>query len=362
MTAAARPDRSYSASRRPGAHGRVSVHEVGSSQVGSPEIIDPRRIPIPFVLVLAGVIAAMGLALWGFTDTLVSARRIELPRLAVPSVAELTIDEARSELEQAGFTVTVLYQPNEDRPKGEVLGQRPLAGYKADQGDLVTILASDGPLGWTVPSIVGQLLNDALVSFAGAPTRIEVVDAFHETVPVGEVMATAPGTGSRVGPDGVVRITVSAGPAPRTVPEVLNLPFELALVEIGRAGLMVGDITKAHRPELAPNSVAELGTAPGSQVPRDTPIDVVIAVPEDLRKVPYLTGLQRSSAEEVLRSVGLSAQVVTAPVAAGDATIGRVTAQGTAPQADVPAGTAITITVAVSTAPAVAPTPTPPAD
>lgn len=359
MTAPARPT---GASRRPRAGGGVTVREVGSSQVGAPEVVDPRRVPIPFVLVLAGVLAAMALALWGFTDTLVSARRIELPRLAVPSVAELTIEEARAELEQAGFTVTVLYQPNENRPKGEVLGQRPLAGYKADQGDLVTILASDGPLGWTVPSIVGQQLTDALVSFAGAPTRIEPVDAFDETIPVGEVMSTSPGAGSRVGPDGVVRVTVSAGPAPRTVPEVLNQPLELALVELGRAGLMVGDITRAHRPELAPNSVAELGTPPGTQVPRDTPIDIVIAVPQDLRKVPYLTGLQRGSAEEVLRSAGLSAQVVTVTVPAGDATVGRVTAQGTAPQAEVPAGTAIAITVAVASAPVAPEAPTPPAD
>ncbi|NLA34562.1 MAG: PASTA domain-containing protein [Actinobacteria bacterium] len=333
---------------------------MGGSQVGPPEVIDPRRIPIPFVLVLAGVIAAMGLALWGFTDTLVAGRRIELPRVAVPSVSDLTIDEARAELERSGFTVTVLYQPNEDKPKGAVLGQRPLAGYKADQGDLMTILASDGPLGWTVPSIAGQQLNDALVSLAAAPTRFEIIDTFDEEIPVGEVMYTLPGAGARIGPEGVVKIAVSAGPAPRTVPEVLNQPLEVALVEIGRAGLMVGEITKVHRPELAPNSVAELGTAVGTQVPRDTPIDIVVAVPQDLRKVPYLTGLQRSSAEEVLRSVGLSAQVVIVSVPAGEATVGRVTAQGTAPQAEVPAGTAVSITVAIAQAPVAPETTAPP--
>lgn len=326
-----------------------------ASEVGAPEIVDVRRVRVRVVLVLLAVVAAMGLALWGFTDTLSQPRRIDLPRIAVPSVEHLTIDEARAELEDLGFTVTVLWRPNENKPKGAVLGQRPLAGSKALQGDLVTILASDGPLGWTVPSMVGQQLSDALVSLIGAPVRIETVDTFDEQVPVGEVIATVPPPGSRIGPEALLRIMVSVGPEPRVVPDVIGQPLEQALVEIGRAGLMIGDVTEAHRPELQPNSVVELGDDPGSEVPRETPIDIVIAVPEDLRTVPYLTGLRRESAVEMLRSVGLEPQIVTVYVPAGDATAGRVTSQGTAPQAKIPRGTPVTITVAVAEAPVIDP-------
>ena len=334
---------------------RPATDQGPKSAVGAPEIIDGGRTPFHVPAVLLAVIAAMGLALWGFTDTLVGADKIELPRLAVPSVDGLTLEQGRLRLEEAGFTVDVRFQPNEDNPKGEVIGQRPLAGYKADQGDVVTILASDGPMGWTVPAMVGQQMADALVSLSAANVQIEPVDQFSETIRAGEVMASIPAEGSRVQPGTALRVVVSAGPAPRRVPEVLNLPLEQALVQLGRAGLMVGEITKAHRPELAPNSVVELSAPPGTELARDTPVSITVAVPQDLRKVPYLTGLLVGSAEEMLRSVGLSPQVVQVAVPAGSASIGRVTSQGTAPQTELAKGTSVAISVGVAEAVAPAP-------
>ena len=174
----------------------VTVREVEPrSAVGRPEIVDERRTRLRFAAVLAAVVAAMALALWGFTDSLVGAEDVQLPRLAVPSVEALSLADATARLEDTGFTVTVLYQPNEDKPKGEVIGQRPTAGYKADQGDLITILVSDGPLGWTVPSIVGLQVEDALISLGGVEVALEINDVHDETIPDGEVIESMPSEG-----------------------------------------------------------------------------------------------------------------------------------------------------------------------
>ena len=52
----------------------------------------------------------------------------------------------QSELEELGFEVEVQFQPNEDptKPKGVIIGQRPLAGSKIEQGELISAIGASG--------------------------------------------------------------------------------------------------------------------------------------------------------------------------------------------------------------------------
>ncbi|MFN8049808.1 MAG: PASTA domain-containing protein, partial [Acidimicrobiales bacterium] len=342
----------------PTVHRSVDLPERASA-VGAPEIVDPQRTTAQFLVIMGLVLAGLALSIWALTDSLAGSRSIELPRLEVPAVQSLDIHAAQDQLERAGFTVQVQFQPNEEKPKGVVIGQKPLAGSKIEQGELVVVLASDGPLGQSVPDVEGQQANDAVATMQASGLTVEVVPTTSETVRPNEVIGTDPSAGARVPSAGVIRLLVSSGPAPRTVPAVMTKTTEQALADIGRAGLAVGKIKKVFRDDLPPNTVFGVDPPEGSAVPRDTPVSLTVAGPQPTSVVPYLVGLHQASAEKVAKVAGVTVRVVTSPVAAGDPLEGRVIAQGTPPQAEVPENAVVEITVAVVPVPVAAPTTAP---
>lgn len=342
------------------------VEPVRRSEVGAPEVVDPQRARVQLWATMALVVAGLALTLWALTDSLQGSRGIELERLDVPSVQDLDIVTAQRQLEAAGFVVQLQFQPNDIKPKGQVIGQDPLAGSRVEQGELIVITASDGPRGLSIPDVEGQQAADAAQLLQATGILVELVPTPSETVRPEEVIGTDPAIGSRVPTSGVVKLLVSSGPAPRTVPLLLNKPIEQALAEIGRSGLAVGDIDRVFRQDLLPGTVFEVNPGEGAAVPRDTPVDLRVAGPEPTSTVPYLVGLHQASAEKAARTAGVAIKVITTPVAAGDPLEGRVISQGTPPQTELRAGQVVEITVAVvpapppTSAPAVT-TPAPPA-
>lgn len=337
-----------------------SASGIRRSAVGAPEVVDPASTTVPFLITSVLVLLGFALTVWAFTDSLRGSSAVELPRLEVPAVESLDFAAARAELESTGFAVEVQFQPNDDplKPKGVVLSQKPLAGSKVEQGELVTILASDGPLGQAVPGVDGQQQIDAMATLQASGLGVEVVPTTSETVRLNEVIGTEPASGARVPPGGVIRLLVSSGPAPRIVPPIANKTIEQYLADIGRSGLAVGKIKRVFRADLVPGTVFAVEPVEGSPLPRDTPISVSVAGPEPTTTVPYLVGLQQGSAEKVAKLADVATKVVTAPVAAGDPLEGRVIFQGTPPQVEVKAGTVVEITVAVVPVPVPAPTET----
>ena len=333
---------------------------VRHSATGAPEVVDPRPMRGALAATLLCLVGGLGLTLWALTDSLQGTRAIELPRLEVPSVTALDLTAARAQLETVGFVVEVQFQPNDSKPKGSIISQKPLAGSKAEQGDLVVILASDGPLGQSVPAVEGQQDVDATATLQANGLTTEVVPVASETVRAGEVIGTEPASGSRVPPAGTIRLLVSSGPAPRIVPPVVDKPLEQALADIGRSGLAVGKIDRVQRTDLPAGVVIQSDPPPGAPVPRDTPVKLQIAAPEPTTKVPYLVGLRQASAEKVAATAGITVRVLQTPVVAGDATEGKVIAQGTPPQAEVKEGSVVEITVALGVVPVPATAPTTP--
>lgn len=332
---------------------------VRRSAVGAPETVDPRRRPGTFAAVMACVLAGLALSLWALTDSLQDTSTVELVRLDVPSVSGMEIEQARSELERIGFVVDVQFQPNEEQPKGAVIGQKPLAGSRAEQGSLVVVLASDGPLGTAVPAVVGQQASDALATMLASGVLVEQVPTSSETVRAGEVIGTDPPVGRRVPPGVTVRMMVSSGPALRTVPPVLDLPVGQALAELGRNGLGVGDVDYVFREDLASGTVFEADPPPGSSAPRDTPVSLKVAGPQPTVVVPYFVGLHQEAIQSVAATNEIAVKIVTTPVPTGDPTIGRVVAQGIPPQTEINVGVVVELTVAVVQEPVPAPTPAP---
>ena len=336
------------------------IDSIPRSAVGDPEVVDGRPMTRRLAISLLVAIVGLFVVIWALTDSLDNVSGVDVPRIEVPAVKALSLQDARRQLESDGFAVSVLFQPNETEAKGTIIGQRPLAGAKVEQGGLITILASDGKLGMLVPSVEGQQVQDATASLQSVGLVVEVVPTPDETVRQGDILSTEPAAGGRVVPGTPVKLFVSAGPAPRQVPAVVGKTVEQALAEIGRNDLGVGDVRKVVKAGVAAGTVIDLSPGAGSMEPRDTPINLTVAAEPPTTPAPYLVGLLASSAQQVAKAASFTLNITQTAVPAGDPLAGRVISQGTAPTRPLPNGAAIDVTVGVaSAAPPSAPAATP---
>ncbi len=314
------------------------------------------RWRVPLVLALVAVL--FGVTVWTATESLsVAAASTDLPRIELPDTSGLTVAEAEARLSDLGFSVDVEMRPSVGTPRGTVFAQRPEVGAKAEQGDIVTLLVSDGESGLPLPDVTGRQAADASRTLVTGGWGVVFVPVSHETVPYGEVMAMSPAPGKRVVDGAAVTLSVSGGPAPRKVPELVGRPITEAMIELGRGGLGVGTITKVSDPELPQGTVLEVDPPAGAEVARDFPVKLRVVGPPPVTKVPYVVGARQPSAERALSAVGLKAQIITRAVPAGDPNDGKVTAQSVPGGAPVAPGSTVQLTVSTSGAP---PAPTAP--
>jgi eukaryotic-like serine/threonine-protein kinase len=126
----------------------------------------------------------------------------------VPDVVGTLEDAARRELEDAGFTVSVV-QVFSDQPERSVVAQSPGGGEEAEKGSPVRINVSKGTGQTTVPNVVGLSEDEAKQQLEQADLQANVVEVPSQE-PAGTVVAQNPDSGS-VRSGSTVRLNVSAG-------------------------------------------------------------------------------------------------------------------------------------------------------
>ena len=333
--------------------------------IGPPEPVDLELHPRA---TMVGVVALVALFLFAsfaigraFSD---GERRADVPRVPVPKLEGRTLEEAQRALGPLQLLVTVEYQPNEVIPSGVVFDQRPVAGAKLEIGTEVTLVVSDGPAGLTVPDVRGFQGGEAtslLQALGFSPSAQQV---FDEAVRPGEVVATTPAAGNRAVPGAPVAVLVSNGPAPRTVPAVVDQTEADGLAALGRSGVGLGTVTTTFVQGKDPGIVLSTDPAPGSAIPRGYPVNVSVSGPPATLTVPQVSGLLQSSASTIVGSTTLSLSIRNQTVPAGDPRVGRVISQSIPGGSAVEAGTPLQLVVGVeappptTTTPPVATTPT----
>ncbi len=319
------------------------------TEIGGPEVIDPEDHTVATVVGGVLLVLVIIVGLFGITKVLDDASAgQEVPVVVVPRLSDRPVEQARSQLERLGLIVDIRYQANERVPIDVVIDQTPIAGARLEVGERVELGVSDGPAGVRVPNTVGQSVADAtrllsVVGLSAAPTEV-----YDEEVPAGVVLGSNPAPSDRSTLGSTVELIVSKGPEPRTVPEVVGLTAAEAMLQIGRAELNVGDVTRRHVDGVAPGNVASVEPGAGSQVPKGSRVDVVVSTPPNPGTVPDLVGLRRVTALEIAESLGIRATVSNEVVESTDRRIGLVISQ--TPVADSPKAN-MTIVVAVGPAP-----------
>jgi serine/threonine-protein kinase len=229
------------------------------------------------VLVTLLILAILGVFLWFLATNLLNddgKQNDNAQLVAVPDVVGDTFFDARSTLEEQGFTIgkPVRVPPEDDTQEtGTVLEQDPAAGERVEEGSEVVLTVVGEAEQVAVPEIAaGASLEDAQAALIAAGlTPGEPVEQASADVAEGEVIAFDPASGTQVAPETTVNIVVSTGPDQVTVPEVRCQSFPSAQNELDRAGLtgVISDQTvELNTACPLGNKVAAQDPAPGAVV------------------------------------------------------------------------------------------------
>jgi beta-lactam-binding protein with PASTA domain len=191
----------------------------------------------------------------GTRVNIVVARPLE--GVEVPDVVGLPIDDAIEALEEAGLTVRAADVYSEDVEEGYVAEQSPQPGTRVEGGAEIALSVSMGPeppANVEVPNLSGMTQDEAEEALGDVELAASILEAFSETVPLGEVVNQTPSRGTIVAPGTRVAVIVSRGPAPADVtfvevPDVDGLQRDAAQRALSDVGFGSEFIDISERPD-----------------------------------------------------------------------------------------------------------------
>jgi eukaryotic-like serine/threonine-protein kinase len=200
------------------------------------------------------------------------------PRIAVPDVVDLRLEQAERVLEQQGLEVgEVSEQSSDEIDEGRVISQRPARDTMVAEGTQVDLVVSLGREMTTVPDLVRLTEDEALSRLreeglvAGDRSR-----EFSSEVPEGRIISSDPEAGEEVPAGTRVAYVVSSGEETVNVRSVINTSEADAIFRLEEQGLQVNSIYEFND-VVAEGNVIEQDPTPGSQVPVGTTVTIVVS-------------------------------------------------------------------------------------
>ena len=275
---------------------------------GPPPQYEPPKRGRPIWPWLLGVGAVFALLVggWFLYDSIQSQLK-SAETVAVPYVVGLQQAQAVNLITDKDLVPRVRRVSNSDVEEGVVFAQNPTEGTRVDKQTVILIDISSGKPEVTIPSVVGQTVETAVAELTQAGLNAQVVEV-NSDKDEGTVTAQSPDAGLVVVEGTQVRINVSKGPKPVTVPNVVNLPYDQAATELRAAGFNVSRIDVAS--DLAAGIVTAQDPAGGSEGSKGSTITLSVSKGPTTSAVPDVTTQDVAIAQTTLETAGFRTRVV----------------------------------------------------
>ena len=288
------------------------------------------RAAAPLLVAALVVVGAVGLLGYSASLNPIDALLGRGPMVRVPDVTGRTRPRAVSDLEAVGLRSTFVEAFSLDVPRGAVARTSPSAGARLRTGEVVRVVVSKGLNRAVMPAAVGRQVGSVVGPLRAAGIDVRVRRVWSST-PAGTVLVQDPEPGTVVQGRDQVLLTVSRGPRPRKVPDVVGLTPAGAGYRIGSAGLRVGTVTFVDDPGVPVGAVASARPPVGADVAQDTVVDLRISAGPAPVAMPSVVGAVADAAVEQLRAAGFVVQVQVRTVPPGDLRVDTVVSQSPAP-------------------------------
>jgi hypothetical protein len=152
------------------------------------------------------------------------------PPLKVPNLEGQKVAAAKHEVDD-DFKLA-RSRENSDQPEGTIIIQSPEPGTKAEQGESISVVVSDGPRMAKLPGVVGKAKDEAERDLSAAGFNVEVKTVESPEEGAGKVLEQSPSGGSEAKRGSEVAITIGIGPEPAPGYNIIQDPIGGLAVEV----------------------------------------------------------------------------------------------------------------------------------
>ncbi len=196
-------------------------------------------------------------------------------RVAVPTgLVGLSLPEATRLLEAVELTAGTVAEVHNDEVEAGMVLQVAAVAAELPRGSGVDLIVSAGAAPRTVPvGLVEGPAEEAVAALIALGLEPVVVEAHDEFIEAGAVVSLQPASDEEVPFGSAIEVTVSVGPIPRPVPDVVGLGLVAAEDRLAAAGFRVVEVVGS----------AEGGTIASQAPPADeelSPVERVVLVLE----------------------------------------------------------------------------------
>jgi len=311
-------------------------------EAGSEPARRPRRRLVGVALIVAAVLGLAGIGWWYMAEG-------PGAWTTVPSgVVGAELSAAEQVLTQHGLTVGSTAEVFDPAiPKGSVVNTDPGQGDAVRKNGTVDLQVSKGPDLRVVPAgLAGKPVADVVAALEKAGFTVpDPEGTYDDVVAKGNVISIrtqdgAAEDGAQLPVATTILVTVSDGPAPVKVPDVIGKEAAAAKEALEQVGLKV-DEAQDYSEQYPAGQVMAQSLEPDSTSYRTQHITITVSQGPPLVEVPNVVGKQYQDAKKELEKLGL--KVKKENVLGGF--FGTVRSQSIDKGTSVPKGTEITLTV-----------------
>lgn len=229
----------------------------------------------------------------------------------VPSLVGFRQGEALNLL--GPFKPNLVEEASEEVPAGAVIRTDPEAGTTLEHDKTVTIYISIGPAPRPLPELTNTTVAEATAALQEIGLVLVEGDAvFSETVAAGTIVSwTVPSVPGAVAGDTVtkgttVQVIASAGPAPRTVPNLTGFSLADATAAVQALDLVIAQAPDEFSDTIPAGQVMRQDPAPDAALQIGATVTVVLSKGRDLVTIPALSGLDYNGVVAALQNAGFT--------------------------------------------------------
>jgi beta-lactam-binding protein with PASTA domain len=265
-------------------------------------------------------------------------------QVVVPPVVGESLTSARTQLQNAGFTVGGPYRQASGKPAGTVIGESPRGNAKADKGSTVALTVSEGRGKVTIPSVKGESKGEAVKTLKGYSLKVSrTLGQASSEFPSGQATGTNPGAGKTVPRGTPLALFISTGAPVKEVPNVKGQNAAAASATLHSEGFRT-KIVRVVDGSVTAGQVLDQTPSSGKAAPGTT-VTLTVAKRPASGTVPAVAGDQTAQAISALNSAGFTNVDKTYRAVRNPAKAGTVLAQRPSGSSTAAKSTTVTIVI-----------------
>ncbi|MDB1086282.1 Stk1 family PASTA domain-containing Ser/Thr kinase [Streptomyces sp. ACA25] len=228
------------------------------------------------LLVVAGILVLIGAI---FIGAALFGNDPPPSQVKVPSFAGLTFEEAEGRADNGGLEAVQGDSKPCDEEEGTVCETDPPEGTEVNEGDVITMIMSEGPAAIEVPDVVGEDYDSARGTLEDAGFQVDRETEVTTEQEDGTVLRQSPGAGEEAQRDDTIVLTVATAPDTKEVTDVVNLSYDDAKRQLEQDGFTV--VRRDAEDSRTANTVIAQEPRAGQQREPGTQVVLTVAIPPE---------------------------------------------------------------------------------